>query len=105
LLEGLKAWQETVQAAIRATQFGEDRQNAFYHLAALYASMNDRLNTERSLNGAIEAAPNWYKPHWMLAQVLLSGGEVERAREQARIAGRLDGGKHAEVQETLHKLR
>jgi len=42
LLLKVKAWQEAVQAAIRATRLGEDRANAFYHLSSLYAQLNNQ---------------------------------------------------------------
>lgn len=105
LLRSVKAWQEAVQAGIRATREAEDRQNAFYHLAALYAQVNDHKDAEQSLRGAIHSAPNWFKPHWMLAQVLLAGGRQQEALAEAEAAVERDGGKHAEVAETLRQLQ
>ena len=37
-----------------------------------------------SLRSAIECAPNWFKPHWLLAEVLRAGGRMEEARADLR---------------------
>ncbi|HLI82391.1 MAG TPA: O-antigen ligase family protein [Bryobacteraceae bacterium] len=88
-------------AALRATRTAEDPFNAWYNAAALYASANDTVYAERSLRAAIAAHPNWFKPHWMLARVLLLEGRSEEARREAEHAVELDAGKHKEVAETL----
>ncbi|MCW5977807.1 MAG: O-antigen ligase family protein [Bryobacteraceae bacterium] len=104
LMAAVKAWQEAVQAGIRATAKAEDRHNAFYNLATLHGMVNNPVDAERSLRGAIEAAPNWYKPRWTLAQVLKVRGQLEEARQQARAALERGGDKHPEVVETLRDL-
>jgi O-antigen ligase len=88
-------------AALRATRTAEDPFNAWYNAAALYASANDTVYAERSLRAAIAAHRNWFKPHWMLARVLLLEGRTEEARREAERAVELDAGKHNEVAETL----
>ena len=88
-------------AALRAPQTAEDPYNAWYNLAVLYANSNDRDYAERSLRSAIAAHPNWFKPHWMLARVLQLEDRRDEARIEAQLAIDLDGGKHAEVAETL----
>jgi tetratricopeptide (TPR) repeat protein len=107
LLPSVKALQEAIQAGLRATERAEDRQNAWYHLATLYAQINNSNDTEKSLRGAIRVAPRWFKPHWTLAQLLhVAGGPGRRneALAEARTAVQLDGGKHPEVAETLRML-
>jgi len=88
-------------AALRATTTAEDPFNAWYHAAALYATTNDAVYTERSLRAAIDAYPNWFKPHWMLARVLRIAGRNQEAAREAALAVELDGGKHKEVLDTL----
>jgi len=88
-------------AALRATQTAEDPFNAWYNAAALYASANETVYAERSLRAAIAAHPNWFKPHWMVARVLLLEGRTEEARREAAWAVQLDAGKHREVAETV----
>jgi tetratricopeptide (TPR) repeat protein len=104
LSTAVKALQDAVQAGIRATQFGEDRANAHYSLANIYAVMNNIKDTEASLVQAIEASPNWYKPHWMLARTLSLQGRRAEAQIEAETAVNLGGGKHREVRETLRLL-
>jgi hypothetical protein len=92
------------QAAVRAPATSEDRQNALVNLAAFYAVDNNEVMVERCLRDAIEAAPNWFKPHWLLAQVLARAKMQNEAIFEARRAVELDGGKNPEVGQTLKLL-
>lgn len=92
------------QAALRAPGTSEDRQNALINLAAFYAVENNAVMVEWCLRDAIEAAPNWFKPHWLLAQVLARGKMQNEAIFEARRAVELDGGKNPEVRQTLNLL-
>jgi O-antigen ligase len=98
------ALRQAFQSAFRATATAEDRQNAWYNLATLQAGNNDAAGVERSLRNAIACAPNWFKPHWTLAQVLELGNRHPEAVAEARAAVERDGGHHPEVKETLRKL-
>jgi tetratricopeptide (TPR) repeat protein len=98
------AWQEAVRAGERATQTAEDRQNAFFNLAQLSARQNDIPGTERNLRAAILAAPNWFKPHWVLAELLRRTGRLQEAKEQAGLAFERDAGKDAQVTRTWQDL-
>ncbi|HLK68487.1 MAG TPA: O-antigen ligase family protein [Bryobacteraceae bacterium] len=92
-------------AAVRATTLAEDPFNAWYNLAGLYASQNDSRGTERCLRSAIAASPNWFKPHWALAQLLRLEHRLDEAETEAATAVELDAGKHAEVTQTLSDIR
>jgi O-antigen ligase len=92
-------------AGQHATSTAEDPFDAWYNLAALYAAQNDAAATERSLRQAIAAHPNWFKPHWTLAQLLRLQGRIPAAVEEAGIADDLDAGKHPEVAATLLQIR
>ena len=92
------------QAALRAPATSEDRQNALVNLAAFYAVENNVVMVERCLRDAIDAAPNWFKPHWLLAQVLARGKMQNEAIFEARRAVECDGGKDPEVRQTLDLL-
>jgi O-antigen ligase len=100
-----RAWVYAMASATRAPQTADDRQNALVSLAALQSPSGDAAAVERTLRQAIAAAPNWYKPHWLLAQVLTLEGRGAEAREEAEAAVDRDGGKHAEVLATLNRLR
>jgi O-antigen ligase len=101
----LRAWQQALESGVRATKTSDDPYNAWYSLAALHARQNDFEPTERCLREAIESSPNWFKPHWMLAQVLQTKGRREEARAQAALAADLDGGKNPEVARTQAQMQ
>jgi hypothetical protein len=92
-------------AALRATVTSEDPFNAWYNLAVLTASRGDAAATETDLRAAIAAHPNWFKPHWTLAQVLRLESRLEEAEREAAIAADLNGGKNPEVARTLQEIR
>ena len=98
------AWQGAMSCAAHAPETADDPQNALLNLAALQAVSGDAATVEQTLRRAIDAAPNWYKPHWLLAQVLEREGRIEVARTEAAAAVERDGGKHPEVQRTLDRL-
>jgi O-antigen ligase len=101
----MEAFQQAGQAAERAPQTSEAAFNAYYNLAAFYARENDFARTEQSLRAAISRAPNWFKTHWMLAQVLQAASRLKEAESEAATAAELDGGKHPEVTGTLEHIR
>jgi tetratricopeptide (TPR) repeat protein len=105
ILPAIKVLQESIQAGIRATRGAEDRHNAFYNLASLYALNNNSRDAEHNLRSAIEVAPNWFKPRWMLAQVLNLKGQHSEAWKEAQAALERGGSKLAEVVETLRPLK
>jgi hypothetical protein len=96
--------QYAMQAARNAPVSADDPQNAWINQAALDATVNDAPGVEQSLREAIAIAPNWYKPHWLLAQVLDRMGRKAEARAEARLALDRDGGKHVEVKRVLEQL-
>ncbi|HET9320754.1 MAG TPA: O-antigen ligase family protein [Bryobacteraceae bacterium] len=103
--DAMSAWHAGLAAAVRAAQTAEERQNAWYDLALYYARQNDIPHAEQSLRSAIDCAPNWFKPHWLLAEVLRAGGRVEEARAEAMRAADLDNGRNPEVTRTLAEIR
>ncbi|MDD1678094.1 MAG: hypothetical protein LUO93_02775, partial [Methanomicrobiales archaeon] len=105
LMTRLQAVQRCGQAALSATRTAEDPFNAYYNLAAFRARQNDFVSTEQNLRAAISCAPNWFKAHWMLAQVLEAASRLPEAEAEAAHAMRLDGGKHPEVAATLDQIR
>jgi O-antigen ligase len=88
------------QAALAAVRTSEDPFDAWYNLAEIYAIGNSAAETERCLRSAAAASPVWFKPHWMLAQVLRLEGRIDEAAAEASLAADLDGGKHVEVTRT-----
>jgi tetratricopeptide (TPR) repeat protein len=92
-------------AAVRATQTSEEPFNAWYNLSAFYAAQNDFANTEKSLRAAIAARPNWFKPHWTLAEVLRLEGRMDEAEREAVLAADRNARKNPEVERTLDEIR
>ena len=100
----MQAIQQAITAGERATHTAEAPFNAWYSLSALLASQNDVAGVERCLRSAIVANPNWFKPHWVLSQVLRAEGRMSEARREALTAADLDGNKHPEVARTLQEI-
>ncbi len=101
----LVAHQEALKAGIAATRTSEDRQNAWYNLATLFAASNDAVSIEHSLRNAIAWAPNWFKPHWTLAQLLELANRHDLAMAEAAAAVERDAGHDPEVTETWRQLQ
>jgi len=95
---------EALNAALNATHASEEMANAWYNLAAFLSITNSPPDVERSLREAIAAAPNWYKPHWVLAQLLISEHRLDDARHEAEIAVDCNG-KAPELLHTLENIR
>jgi putative inorganic carbon (hco3(-)) transporter len=99
------ALQQGLEAAQRAVENAEERENAWLNLAVFYGRQNDYAHTEQSLRAAIDCAPNSYKPHWLLAEVLWTGKRLSEASVEAEKAADLNGGKDPEVTRTLTEIR
>lgn len=104
LAKDRNAMQYAIRAARHGPRSADDPQNAWVNLAAFEATIDDAHAVEQSLRRAIEAAPEWYKPRWLLAQVLAREGRMAEAAAEANAAFERDGGKHAEVERTRDQL-
>ena len=99
------ALQQGLESAVRASRNAEERENAWLNLAVFYGRQNDYAHTEQSLRGAIASAPNSYKPHWLMAQVLWTGKRLDEASAEAERAADLNGGKDPQVSRTLAQIQ
>ncbi len=97
-------WQQAFTAARRATQTSEERQNAWYNLAAFYATQNHPAAVEACLRRSVGASPNWFKSHWALAQALQLSGRPTEALAEAVRAADLDGGHDPEIAKFLQSI-
>ena len=93
-----------IPAALRSVFTADNPPNAWYNLAILLASQNDAPGVEHALRSAAALAPNWFKPHWSLANLLALTGRADEAHREAERAVFLDAGKDDEVNDTLKKL-
>lgn len=98
-------WLAAKEAAQRAAVASETPQNALYNLAFVASQEGDLEAVERSLRAAIAAAPNWYQPYWMLAQVLSASGRLSEAMPLADQAAELSGGNNADVNAVRQSLQ
>jgi tetratricopeptide (TPR) repeat protein len=105
LTAGVIALKEGYAAARRAPTTAEDPHNAYFNLATYSAVQNDIAGVEANLRNAIRLAPNWFKPHWVLARALQVAGRYEEAEAEATVAAELDRGIHPEVTATLLEVR
>jgi O-antigen ligase len=96
--------QQTLQAAARGLNTDDDIANAWYNVAMLSAVQRNLEGAREGLLEASKASPNWFKPHWTLANLLLQSGEKLQAKAQAARAAFLDSNRDPEVVETLTKL-
>ena len=102
--ESIAAAQQALAAAVRASRSSDEPENAWLNLAVFYGRLNDPVHTEQSLRNAISCAPNWFKPHWLLAEVLRVAGRMQEASAEAMLAADLDGGKDPEVARTAREI-
>jgi Tfp pilus assembly protein PilF len=102
--ESITAAEQALAAAVRASRNSDEPENTWLNLAVFYGRQNDPVHTEQSLRAAISCAPNWFKPHWLLAQVLRVAGRLQEARAEAVLAADLDGGKDPEVARTAKEI-
>ena len=99
-----EAWGEAMRAGARAAEFSEQRANAWYSLASLFAAQGEQAAVERCLRNAIAWSPAWFKPHWALAQLLSLSNRKGEALLEAAAALDRNGGKNPEVAATWKSL-
>ena len=97
--------QMAAESASLAVQSPEQRQNGWFNLAQLAATRNDSAGMETSLRAALQAAPNWFKPHWALARLFFAEGRIPEAQAEAQRVAELYSGTDAEVSASLTQIR
>jgi putative inorganic carbon (HCO3(-)) transporter len=98
-----QAWAQALDAASRAVEHSEDRPNAWYNLALVQWALGDASQAESSLRAASDAAPRWFKPHWLLAELLLASGRPRSAETENTLALSLAGSRQ-ELLNTLSRI-
>jgi O-antigen ligase len=96
--------QQAFVIAQQATETSEERQNAWYNLAEFFAAQNNGPAVEACLRRSVQASPNWFKPHWALAQMFLLSGRRTEALTEATRAADLDGRKDPEIAKFLQSV-
>ena len=91
-------------AALNATRTSEQRSNAWYNMAVFLSTTGSPSDVEHALQESIAAAPNWYQPHWKLAQLYQAESRLEDARREAETAFSCNG-RSPEILSTLENIR
>jgi hypothetical protein len=99
--ELLEAAEESAQAGmLHASQ----PQAVLVHRASIEVLRGREQEAGASLESAVEKAPSWYRPRWLLAVLLAGRGELRRAAEQAEIALDLGAQGHPEIAESCRRI-
>jgi len=72
-----------------ALQRNPDWAEGYYHLAQLLRVQHQPLEAKKNLLTALEKQPLLADAHLALGEIYLAEGDLERARQQARIAAEL----------------
>jgi O-antigen ligase len=88
-IEAANAWKMAADASARAEANGEERFSAAYQSSVLAIAASDLPRAESEARQAIRLAPNWYKGHLLLAQLLQFEGKNKEASEEATLAADL----------------
>jgi tetratricopeptide (TPR) repeat protein len=96
-----QGWAQALEAAARAVEYSEANASAWYNLALIQWASGDASHAETSVRAAIDAAPRWFQPHWLLAELLLGTGRTKSAETETALAISLAGSR----QELLNTLK
>ena len=99
---------ELLDAAEEAARAGmlhaSQPQAVLVHRASLEVLQGREQAAGELLESAIEEAPTWYRPRWLLAVLLAGRGELGRAAEQAGAALELGAQVHPEIAESCGRI-
>ena len=88
--DGNLAWKKAAASASIAEISGEDRFNATFQSAVIAITFGDLSRAESKARETIALAPNWYRPHLLLSQIL--GGEGRNTESVAELRTALNLG-------------
>jgi O-antigen ligase len=92
------------EASQRSEIYGEEPFNAGYQSAALAIAAGNLRAGEEKLRSVVQMAPNWYKPHLLLAESLLMGGREQEGKAEAALALDLAGSRRDEMERSIRNL-
>ena len=87
--DGTAAWIRSAEVARLAEARGEEPFNAAYQSAVLAVAAGDVGQADAAARRVIRLAPNWYKGHLLLSQLLEVEGKRDTAENEARISAGL----------------
>lgn len=80
------AWEMAASAAALAEAAGEERFSAAYQSSVLAVAGGELIRAESEARAAIRLAPNWYKGHLLLSQILQYMGRTDDADREAALS-------------------
>jgi hypothetical protein len=94
-----------LRAAEDACRHAEDRHNACYHLAMLWAHQGEPSRAIALLRESSAMAPTWYVPYWSMALVYQTEGDLPAAKIMAARAINVGGKHRAEISQWLESIQ
>jgi O-antigen ligase len=99
-------WNEAVTASRAAIEHpGEDLHLAYYHGGVVEILAQNVPLAEANLRTAIQRAPNWHQPHWLLCRLLSQTGRRGEAHSQCALALHQLGSNHQDLRRLIEKTQ
>jgi Tfp pilus assembly protein PilF len=83
---GASCWRMASDAAALAETRSEERFSAAYQSSVLAVAAGNLKRAELKARETIRLAPNWYKGHLLLSQILQIAGQNQDAAREAQIS-------------------
>jgi O-antigen ligase len=93
------------KASADAERSEEENFDAYYQSAVLAIVTQDYGEAERKLRDSIAAAPRWYRPRVMLANLLRRFGRTQEAEKEAALALECAGSRENQVKLALERSK
>lgn len=84
--DGAACWKEAAEASAVAETRSEERFMAAYQSSVLAIAAGNLQQAELKAREAIQLAPNWYKGHLLLSQILRIAGRNQDAAGEAQVS-------------------
>jgi hypothetical protein len=84
--DSASAWRLAADASALSEKRGEERFNAAYQSSVLAVAASDIDRAESQARIAVGLAPNWYKSHLLLSQILQIRGNSPEASREANVS-------------------
>ncbi|MBN9659353.1 MAG: O-antigen ligase family protein [Acidobacteria bacterium] len=99
-------WREAVESSHAAIRYpGEDLNLAHYNAGVIEILAQNPQQAEANLRTAIQRAPNWYQPHWLLCRLLSQTGRRGEAHSQCALALHQLGSQHQDLRRLIEKTQ
>ncbi len=97
--------QAAEEAARLALPHSTKKPAVYVHLASLHVFQGRNDEAQRDLEAAVEAAPSWYRPRWLLAAMYADRRQFQKAATLAESAIERGAGIYPYIVEASSKMR